>query len=573
MAFPYLFVSSWEESSTLQMIELFTEVSDEGERLDIDFRHPDLEIEPILFMVLKKFPRKTEVLRALLEAGFSPNQWQLLEYDPNVGAEHVTILCWALSQPEKKISTANIDLLIESGGRLSIPAHLYNANEYPANVNFVSKSHITPVMLSIVNQRPEILEKLISKGAKVTIPDSNGVTPLALASQLGNSIVMGHLLRADAAIDDGSLHDAARELRCDAMRVLIKYHHDVDFPSDRHEGRSALAELCFKAIDNGPRPELEEAVECLIANGADIRLRCMGAKTIFHYALDSSDPLSIIRVLLKILWKVINEDCYLYTDGQYTYSLTKYIEKGHSSGPRVQREEIIKLLKKKRAVDRFWANSINGPQPVDICGAPQHIMEEVDHQLAREKRMSEQRADVLAQIDLKRLLVIEENKILQTQTDEEIRRDREKARATGRILEDQAEQRLRIESRAEIERQRLLQSRQSSELNHMRAIGAAQVATQREIGQAKMENDQTEHLLQLEYLEERTGKENEGVRARLAIEGSAWEERERQQLRAHEREMARMKTQKALLDSNTALANNLRAVPNQRQIGYVMGEV
>jgi Ankyrin repeats (3 copies) len=440
-------------------------------------------------------------------------------------------------------------------------------------VNFVSKSHITPVMLSVENQRPEILEKLISKGANVTNPDSNGITPLALASRLGNSAIMGHLLKADAAVDDGSLHDAARELRCDAMRVLIKYHHDVDFPSDRHDGRSALAELCLKAIDNGPRPEMEEAIECLIANGADIRLHCMG-KTIFHYALDSSDPISILPVLLKILWKVINEDCYLYTDGQYTYSLTKYVEKGISLGPGVQREELIKLLKKKRAADRFWANFVDGLQPTDICGAPQHIMDEANHQRIREKRMSEQRVDALAQMELKRILVIEESKILQIQTDKEIRRDREKARATERIVEDQAGLQLRIESRAEIERQRLLQAKQSSELSHVKAIGAAQVATQREIGQATMENDRTKHMLQLEYMEQRIGKENEGTRARLAIEESAWEERERHQLRAHEREIARMKTQKALLDSNAALASNLRVGgASQRQIGYVMGEV
>jgi hypothetical protein len=120
MAFPYLFVSPSDESWTLQMVELFSDVSDEGERINIDFKHPSPDIDPILFMVLRKFPRKTQVLRVLLEAGFSPNQWQLLEYDPNVGIEHVTILCWALSQPEKKISVANIDLLIESGGKLPL---------------------------------------------------------------------------------------------------------------------------------------------------------------------------------------------------------------------------------------------------------------------------------------------------------------------------------------------------------------------------------------------------------------------------------------------------------------------
>src|ERR1700730_2326375 len=107
-------------------------------------------------------------------------------------------------------------------------------------------------MLAIKNQRPEVLEKLISRGAKVTIPDDSGITPLALASQVGNSTIMEYLLERGADVDDGSLHDAARELPCDAMRVLIKHHHDPVYPSDRHGGRSALAELCFKAVDNSP---------------------------------------------------------------------------------------------------------------------------------------------------------------------------------------------------------------------------------------------------------------------------------------------------------------------------------
>jgi hypothetical protein len=428
-------------------------------------------------------------------------------------------------------------------------------------------------MLSIENQRPDILEKLISKGAKVDIPNSNGITPLALSSQLGNPALMEHLLKADAAIDDGSLHDAARELRCDAMRVLIKHNHDVDFPSDRHDGRSALAELCLKATENGPRPELEEAITCLVSHGADIKLSCLG-KSIFHYALDSSDPLSILTVLLKILWRHVNEDCYLYTDGIYTYSLTKYVEKGVFLGPRVHQEEIIQLLKKKRTVDRFWANSIYEAQPADICGAPAHIMEELNHQRIRDKRILEQREDAEKAVELRRIMFDEEKKIQQAQVDEEIRRSREKARAAERILDDQADQRLRIEGRAELDRQRMLQTRQNMELDHTKATGAAQVAIQRDISQVKMESDRTEQTFLLEYTEERIRKENEGVKARLAIEGSASVEREKQQIRGHERDMARLRTQRALVDSNSALANSLRSGgANQKQIGYIMGEV
>jgi hypothetical protein len=450
-----------------------------------------------------------------------------------------------------------------------------NFADFLANVNFMSASGINAVMLSIKSQRPDVLENLVAKGAKVTIINKDGITPLAFASQMGNATVMAHLLKAGAEIDDGSLHDASRELRCDAMRVLIRYNHDVDFPSDRHEGRSALAELCLKAVDeNGRNSAMEEAIEVLMANGTNIKLKCAGGKTIFHYGLDSSNPLTILKVLLKLLWKFINDDAFLFHDGKYTYSLTKYVEKGLALGPQVQRKEIIELLHQKRAVDKFWADSLDEPQPTDFCGAPQHIIEEVDRQKARARRMSEQRQEALHHIELKKLTAIEETRLLRDRTNAEIQLDHEKAYAQTQILENRADQQLRLESRAENERQKLAKIRQGNDLSHVKSIGDEQWNQQRRLIEGKIDLQKTEHMLSIEYLEERMRTENDGVQQRMAIEGSGREDAERVQSRMHEREMARLKAQKQLVDGNTALANNLRSQGmNQRQIGYITGEV
>jgi ankyrin repeat protein len=574
MAFPYIFKSSSDDTLVLQMIEAFTESADGEQGLDTGFKHPDPSMEPVLFMALEMFPRKTQVLKALLDAGFNPDQWKMTEVDSEFGVEPLTALCWAIYQPEKRISSANIELLVASGGKaftlLSAPSTLM----FLANVNFTSKSSITPVMLAIKNQRLDVLQKLVSKGAKVAIQDDSGMTPLALASQGGNSTMMEYLLKYGADVDDGSLHDAARELRCDAMRVLIKHGHDPDYPSERHGGRSVLSELCFKAVDNNPSFEdLEEAVRCLIANGADIKQHGLNGKTLFHYALDSSDPMTILKTLLKVLWKVVNEDCYLFTDGQYTYSLTKYVEKGLSIGPAVQNQEVIALLKTKLAQDRIWANSIDAAQPEDYCGAPQNIQDEVNRRQALERRKSEMRDLAQFQVGLKRYEAIEESKILQMKTDEENRRELEKARTYERILENKADQQLRLEGRAELERQRLLRIRQSSEVTHLEKIRDVQVSTQRAIGEAKIETDQTEHLLQIEYLDARIKAQNDGARQLLAIEESGMQDKDRISQRQHEREMSRLKTQKTLVEKTQSLANNLRtAGVNQRQIGYIMGE-
>jgi hypothetical protein len=479
-------------------------------------------------------------------------------------------------------------------------------------VNFKTKSGITPLVLAINGQRSSIVSKLIFKGAKPTATDPEGVTPLALASRTGNAEIMQTILQAGADSNDGSLHDAARELRCDAMRVLIEFEHHVDYPSDRHDGRSALAELCLNSVQHDPEPAaLEEAILCLVANGSNIQLRGVGEdgfeRTIFQYALDSKDPSRILPVLLKLMWQRINDDAFLFIDTQYTYSLTKYVEKDIFKGPQDQKSGILKLLKNKRATDRFWANDIEAEQPQDYCGAPPHIKEEVERQKLRRKRKTEQHEDAMAVMEIKRLTTVREVELLEYQNESELRRMREKAQADIQLLTHRADAQLQLEThaenerqrllsmrqrgeishvkaigeaqlqldtRAEIERQRLLSIKQAEEVGHLKALGEAQVATRRLMRQEAVEEDRTRQLLQIEYTDMKASKENEGLRTRLAIEGSAMKNEEAADKRRHERDIARIKMQKSLVEKNEAFAARLQTSGmNQRQIGYVTGEV
>lgn len=459
-----------------------------------------------------------------------------------------------------------------------------------ANVNFISKSGMTPLILAIQNQRSGIVSKLISKGSNVSVPHPDDISPLALASHIGSTAMMEALLQADAESDDGSLHDAARELNCDSMRVLMKYGHHVDYPSDRHEGRSALAELCLKAVNSDFEPaKLEEAVQCLIANDSDIRLRNPSeydsGKTILHYALDSSDPMSILPVLLKIMWKVINEECFLYTDRTYTYSLTKYVEKEVFKGPKAQKDDVLRILRNKRAVNRYWANDIEAPQPDDYCNPPKYVEEEILLQKTRAKRILEQREDAMNLLELKRTTVIREAEIMEIQTEAEIKRERNKAQAERELIAAKERMKLQLEMDAGRERDRIMAARYTREVSHHRALGDVQVRTQRELGEAQastqrsirqeaFEGDRSRNVMQIEYLEKKSGIENEGVRARLAIEGSAMHDQDRILMKQNEREIARMKMQKTLVEKNLSLANSLKNTGmNQRQIGYITGEV
>jgi hypothetical protein len=436
-------------------------------------------------------------------------------------------------------------------------------------------------MLAIQHNRSEIVSKLLSKYADVKVADQNGITPLSLASQLGNTAVMEHLLEAGAECDDGSLHDAASELRCNIMRVLLKYGHKPDYPSERHEGRSALAQLCLNAVNNHPIPGsalLEDAVQCLIAGGANIRLRSRTAntpeKTIFHYALDSENPMLILPVLLKIMWEYVNEDCFLYQDAVYTYSLTKYVEKDLYQGPRDQKDSILRSLKNKRVIDRFWATDVEADQPLDWCGAPDYINKEVIRQKLRRKQQVEQHQDTMAALDLERLAALRKVEIMDITTAAEIRTERERAQTTMQLLAEQAEAQMRLDTRAEGERLRLLSQRHTRETEHMRAQAAIQLSTQRAVKQEGIDEERTRNMLRIEHMDAKIRKETEGRRAILAIEDQSRENHERHDKRIHEREMARVKMQKSLVDSSTRLAGNLQGSGmTQRQIGYVTGEV
>jgi len=101
MAFPYLFDSDLSEEDTLRLVQLFTDYHDGEERLDPMFSHPTSE--PVIFRAIAKFPRSLKILQALLDAGYYHDQMTTLRVSDEVDEdERVSLLFWALSQPQKK---------------------------------------------------------------------------------------------------------------------------------------------------------------------------------------------------------------------------------------------------------------------------------------------------------------------------------------------------------------------------------------------------------------------------------------------------------------------------------------
>jgi hypothetical protein len=76
--------------------------------------------------------------------------------------------------------------------------------------------------------------------------------------------------------------------------------------------------------------------------------------------------------------------------------------------------------------------------------------------------------------------------------------------------------------------------RQVRERDHMKAIGDVQVATAREMNATVAEQERMKNVLQLDYVGAKIAKENEGMQSRLAIENSARLESDMIHARQHE---------------------------------------
>jgi hypothetical protein len=445
-----------------------------------------------------------------------------------------------------------------------------------AKANFeTSISRVTPLMLAIQTRRQDVVKLLLLAGAEVDVADALGNSPLSMASSIGGDLavaMMSNLLAAGASRNDGSLHNAARELNIRAMQVLTEYGHDPDFPSPLHGGRSALAELCLHATNSVPmtiskEKGMQRAIEFLLQKDADITIQSEG-KSVLLLALESADPLTTTKVLLRAgLWKEINKPFNQYTDGKYTFSPTMYAQRVLPDSDK--KAELLRLLRSNRGTDVYYANS--GPQPDDTVGMPSHIQREEEERRARLDRLRKQNEDHTLAIQRERELAAVQAQIWATQTELE---DARKKRAHSTDLTALRE-RARVEEdifNAALRQQR---ARQHADLQHQEKLTAASVTRARAIGDAELTIEGQKQARMLEW-ERNVGSERVGNASQLSsIRLREREELERLDKTADARLTTRLKEQKKLVDSQSVLAASLNsAAPGaRRQIGFISGEI
>ncbi|KAI1373916.1 ankyrin [Hypoxylon crocopeplum] len=560
-AFPRIFDAATSEEDVHDLIALFIEYSDGEGHMDVAFTQSGSE--PVLIKALGQFPRSTKILEALLDVGFYHDQMTRCRVMHEIEEEEpVTLLMWALLQPQKKISSGVINLLMDRGAKVN--------HETPI-------SRVTPLMLAIQARRQDIVKSLLLADAEVDVADATGRSPLSMASALGGDLaitIMSNLLAAGASRNDGSLHNAARELNLQAMQILVEYRHDPDFPSPLHGGRSALGELCLHAADSGEmtarrEKTMEKAISFLLQSESDISLQSHG-KSVLLLAFESADPITTTKVLLRAdMWKYINKPFNQYTDGKFTYSPTMYVQRVLPDSD--HKPQLLELLRANRGNDVYYANDNTGPQPDDAVGMPENIQLGEQERKARLARLKEDTEEHNLAIQRNKELAVVRAQIWANQAELEDARKKRVHKADLSAIQERA----RVEEDVFNSAMRQQRTRHTAEVQHQETLTHARLSQTQALADVELAVEAKKQTLQLKW-ERDMGSERVGNANQLSsIRVQEREELERLDKAADSRLKTRIQEQKKLVDSQSALAANIaNAGPvARRQIGYVSGEL
>ncbi|KAL1960819.1 hypothetical protein VTO42DRAFT_5802 [Malbranchea cinnamomea] len=530
LAFSALFDCDFAEDTTLEYIEIFknglTESPDPNTIWD---SHITSQKEPLALMCLKKYPRGVKVLEALLQAGAHVDKTVPCVIEDEQGLEHVSLLLWALLQPQQRISPCVIDCLLQHG----------------ADPNFTSTSSLTTPLLVAARERPpDVVSKLIQHGADVSLSDRHGKTPLVYASQRGQILSMKYLISKGAIADDGSLHEAARTLNAEAVRLLLAHQHDPGLPSMLHDGRSALAELCLNAT--GPRAKIRQTIDALVVGGANLLEESQGKPLLMHALDNQTACIDVTTELLRSgMWRHINSDCNRYVENGIVHSPTTYITKCLANSPREYSPELLRILRANGCKDVYY--KMSGPQPPDMVGAPPEIVAQEEKQQARLQRLKEEEEEHQLTLRRNREIADQQRELMTRMHHLRLQQDRESVAERDIALQNSARLQLQLEAEAECQRRRFADEQRVAEL-----------AKQQEMDRLRIESERKRNQLRLEYEEASSRTQKSLLDARLAADLKRLQETDSMSQRQYERELdilrrqeQLMKERKRLLDSET----------------------
>ena len=324
---------------------------------------------PLLITAMAVYPRNIDLIKLLLDNGLDPNVSTTAILHPSKSHETLPALLWALAQPQKRISDAVITALLDAG----------------ACVTRVSTaSQMTALMLAASEGRRELVSTLLERGADADARDEWNKSALFYASGSASGESMVKALAPRTLKNDGSLHEAARELNIEAVRTLIDHGHDPNYPSRLHGGRNALGELCLNATvtTSIERTKLRQLLYLLLSNGAKPKFRARNERSAVILALDNAySALPVTDALLETeVWQELNDEAHVYCDaasGLY-YSPYSYVDLIAAPARASVKPALLELLRDKACLPVYYSQS--PLQPVGAVGIPTRIAKLVDQQ-------------------------------------------------------------------------------------------------------------------------------------------------------------------------------------------------
>lgn len=167
------------------------------------------------------------------------------------------------------------------------------------------KSKSTPLHLAARYKRPDLIQVLLKFKPEVSAKDTFARSALFLAATNGDVNSIKTLLKLKPRTNDGSLHEASRGLHADCVALLLKAGHDANFSSTKHNGLTALGELCMYCDEGESQDRIESCIDLL--NNANMDpLRKYRGKTMLYMAMDNPKPVVLTSVLIeRIMYKYI----------------------------------------------------------------------------------------------------------------------------------------------------------------------------------------------------------------------------------------------------------------------------
>jgi hypothetical protein len=286
-----------------------------------------------------------------------------------------------------------------------------------ANVNFATpRLGFTALILAAKHNRPAIVSRLLQSGADRDARDHFRNTALVYASRHGFIDCVDYLLENRGAVNDGSLHEASRNLHHQIVFKLIQSGHDPNFASEMHLGRTALGELCFLGDGTQDEANLDSTFHALASGGTD-PFRKSGSMLPIFLALSNGNPKPVLHSLVsRLLQTNIAHPALIFEQDQVAYSPTSYIKKlilpymGHAArmnrpsstagdaslpypearnlevedSPAVSRAfhlsttsvytDLLNFLVRQGATDRFYYTGSDRVQPAEMVGATDDII-------------------------------------------------------------------------------------------------------------------------------------------------------------------------------------------------------